>query len=98
MWDANHEGEQGSDLFIKIRMRFSNEKELKTEAEMAKDREEHMRNVEANIQMEKLKGEKGPLEEILKKQLAEVSLQNKKLQSQLALLEEEKEAVAKKAS
>ena len=55
-------------------MRLSNEKDLKTEAEMEKERDEYMKNVEANIQMDKLKGQEGPLEEVLKRQLAEVSL------------------------
>ena len=97
LWDANNEGEQGSDLFIKIRMRLSNEKDPKTEAEMAKERAEYMKNAEVNEVLGRLKPGDGPLEEALKKQLADLSLQNKKLQSQVALLEGEKEAEAKKA-
>ena len=76
LWDANNEGEQASDLFIKIRMRLSNDKNLKSESEIKKEQEEFIKNEEKNLLGNKLiKGNKGgQLDDELMQRLADVSI------------------------
>ena len=60
LWDANNEGEQGTDLFIKIRFRLSNDKNLKSESEMKKEQEEFIKNEEnRHIKDKLIKGKQG---------------------------------------